>query len=70
MTSEYMFQKFKLVLFLLADRTADLISPQSLLRLQDKLNISDGSVFHIRQEAGFVQDVCWSVARCWDAQHA
>ena len=37
MTPEYMFQKFKLVLFLLADSTADLISPQSQLRLQDKL---------------------------------
>ena len=39
MTPKYMFQKFELVLFLLADRMADLISPQSLLRLQDKLNI-------------------------------
>ena len=48
MTPEYMFQKFKLVLFLLAD----LISPQSQLRLQDKLNISDGSVFCIQQELG------------------
>ena len=27
MTPKYMFQKFELVLFLLADRTADLISP-------------------------------------------
>ena len=52
MTPEYMFQKFKLVLFLLADRTADLISPKSQLRLQDKLNISDGSVFCIQQELG------------------
>ena len=52
MTPEYMFQKFELVLFLLADRTADLISPQSLLRLQDKLNISDASVFRIQQELG------------------
>ena len=49
---EYMFQKFKLVLFLLADSTANLISPQSQLRLQDKLNISDGSVFRIQQELG------------------
>ena len=49
MTPEYMFQKFKLVLFLLADRMAYLgtLSP---LRLQDKLNISDGSVFCIQQE--------------------
>ena len=47
MTPEYMFQKFELVLFLLADRTADLIGPQSQLRLQDKLNISDASVFRI-----------------------
>ena len=52
MTPEYMFQKFKLVLFLLADRTANLISPLSQLRLQDKLNISDGSVFRIQQELG------------------
>ena len=52
MTPEYMFQKFELVLFLLADRTADLISPQSQLRLQDKLNISDASVFRIQQELG------------------
>ena len=51
MTSEYMFQKFKLVLFLLADRMAYL-GPVSQLRLQDKLNISDGSVFHIQQELG------------------
>ena len=52
MTPEYMFQKFGLVLFLLADRTANLISPQSQLRLQDKLNISDASVFRIQQELG------------------
>ena len=50
MTPEYMFHKFELVLFLLADSTANLISPQSQLRLQDNLNISDGSVFHIQQE--------------------
>ena len=31
---------------------ANLISPQSQLRLQDKLNISDGSVFRIQQELG------------------
>ena len=48
MTPEYMFQKFELVLFLLADRMANLISPQSQMRLQDKLNISDGSVFCIQ----------------------
>ena len=47
MTPEDMFQKFKLVLFLLADSTAYL-GPVSQLRLQDKLNISDGSVFHIQ----------------------
>ena len=52
MTCEYMFQKFELVLFLLADITAYLIYPLSQLRLQDKLNISDGSVFHIQQELG------------------
>ena len=51
-TPEYMFQKFKLVLFLLTDRMAYLITPLSQLRLQDKLNISDGSVFHIQQELG------------------
>ena len=51
MTPEYMFQKFELVLFLLADRTAKL-GPLSQLRLQDKLNICDGSVFHIQQELG------------------
>ena len=50
MTPEYMFQKFELVLFLLADMTAHLIIPLSQLRLQDKLNISDGSVFRIQQE--------------------
>ena len=47
-----MFQKFKLVLFLLAEMTAYHIIPLSQLRLQDKLNISDGSVFHIQQELG------------------
>ena len=47
MTSKYMFQKFELVLFLLAEMTAYHIIPLSQLRLQDKLNISDGSVFHI-----------------------
>ena len=46
MTPEYMFQKFELVLFLLADITTYLIIPLSQLRLQDKLNISDGSVFN------------------------
>ena len=51
MTPEYMFQKFELVLFLLADSTAYL-GPVSQLRLQDKLNISDGSVLHIQQELG------------------
>ena len=52
MTPKYMFQKFELVLFLLADITAYLITPLSQLRLQDKLNISDGSVFCIQQELG------------------
>ena len=52
MTPRYMFQKFELVLFLLADRTAYLITPLSQMRLQDKLNISDGSVFCIQQELG------------------
>ena len=51
MTPKYMFHKFELVLFLLADRTAYLGSV-SQLRLLDKLNISDGSVFHIQQELG------------------
>ena len=51
MTPEYMFQKFKLVLSLLADRMTYL-GPMSQLRLQDKLNISDGSVFCIQQELG------------------
>ena len=51
MTPEYMFQKFELVLFLLADSTAYL-GPVSQPRLQDILNISDGSVFHIQQELG------------------
>ena len=50
MTPEYMFQKFELVLFLLAEMMAHLIIPLSQLRLQDKLNISDGSVFCIQQE--------------------
>ena len=53
MTPRYMFQKFKLILFLLADRMAYL-GPVSQLRLQDKLNISDHSVFHIQQELGLV----------------
>ena len=52
MTPKYMFQKFELVLFLLADMMACLITPMSQLRLQDKLGISDGSVFHIQQELG------------------
>ena len=52
MTPKYMFQKLELVLFLLADMTAYLITPLSQLRLQDKLNISDGSVFRIQQELG------------------
>ena len=51
MTPEYMFQKFELVLFLLADKTTYLDSI-SQLRLQDKLNISDGSVFRIQQKLG------------------
>ena len=51
MTPQYMFQKFELVLFLLADKMAYLGS-MSPLRLQDKLNISDGSVFRIQQELG------------------
>ena len=46
MTPKYMFQKFELVLFLLADVTAYL-TPVTQLRLQDKLDISDGSVFCI-----------------------
>ena len=46
MTPEYMFQKFELVLFLLAVRTPYLITPVSQLTLQDKLNMSDGSVFN------------------------
>ena len=53
MTPEYMFQKLELVLFLLADKTAYFGSMYQL-RLQDKLNISDGSVFHIQQELGLV----------------
>ena len=51
MTPEYMFQKFKLVLFLLADLMAYL-TPMAQLRLQDKLDISDGAVFCIQQELG------------------
>ena len=51
MTPKYMFQKFELVLFLLADKTAYLGS-MSQLRLQDKLNIPDGSLFRIQQELG------------------
>ena len=51
MTPEYMFQKFELVLFLLADKTAYLGS-MSQLRLQDKLDISDNSAFRIQQELG------------------
>ena len=53
MTPEYMFQKFELVLFLLADVTAYL-TPMVQLRLQDKLDISDGAVFCIQQESGSV----------------
>ena len=45
MTPKYMFRKFELVLFLLTDKTAYLGS-MSQLRLQGKLNISDGSVFN------------------------
>ena len=51
MTPQYMFQKFELVLFLLADMTAYL-TPMAQLRLQDKLDISDGAVFCIQQELG------------------
>ena len=51
MTPEYMFQKFELVLFLLAD-SMTYLGLVSHLRLQDKLNISDGSVFRIQQELG------------------
>ena len=51
MTPMYVFQKFKLVLFLLADRMAYL-GPVSQLRLQNKLNISDDSVFRIQQKLG------------------
>ena len=51
MTPKYMFQKFKLVLFLLADMMAYL-TPMAQLRLQDKLDISDNAVFHIQQELG------------------
>ena len=65
MTPEYMFQKFELVLFLLADRIAYL-GPMFQLRLQDKLNISDGSVFHIQQELGPVGGMTrgWLCTRC------
>ena len=51
MTPKYMFQKFELVLFLLTDLVAYL-TPIAQLRLQDKLDISDGAVFHIQQELG------------------
>ena len=51
MTPKYMFQKFELVLFLLADKM-EYLGSMSQLRLQDKLNISDGSVFCIQQELG------------------
>ena len=51
MTPEYMFQKFKLVLFLLADMMTYL-TLMVQLRFQDKLDISDGAVFHIQQEFG------------------
>ena len=51
MNPKYMFQKFVLVLFLLADKMAYL-GPMSQLRLQDKLDISDNSVFCIQQELG------------------
>ena len=51
MTPEYMFQKFKLVLFLLADMMVYL-SPMSQLKIQDKLHISDGAVFCTQQELG------------------
>ena len=53
------------------------LTPIVQLRLQDKLDISDGAVFCIQQElgpvggndeAGIVQDVCRCVARCGDAQ--
>ena len=51
MTPKYMFQKFELVLFLLADKMAYLGS-MSQLRLQDKLDISYNSAFCIHQELG------------------
>ena len=51
MTPKYMFQKFELVLFLLADKMAYLGS-MSQLRLQDKLDTSENSAFHIQQELG------------------
>ena len=50
-TPEYMSQKFELVLFLLADKTAYLGSMLQL-RIQDISDISDGSVFCIQQELG------------------
>ena len=50
-TLQYMFEKFELVLFLLADMMAYL-TPMAQLRLQDKLDISDGAVFCIQQELG------------------
>ena len=46
-----MFQKFELDLSLLADMKAYL-TPVAQLRLQDKLNISNGAVFCIQQELG------------------
>ena len=49
MTPEYMFQKFKLVPLLLTDVTAYILTPMTQLRLQDKLEIPDGSVFRIQQ---------------------
>ena len=51
MTPKYVFQKFELVLFLLADMMAYL-SPMSQLRLQDKLDIFDGAVLCIQHELG------------------
>ena len=51
MTPKYMFQKSKLVPFLLADKMA-YFGSMSQLRLQDKLDISDDSAFCIQQELG------------------
>ena len=51
MTADYMFQKFKLALFLLADMMV-YITPVVQLRLQEKLDISDGAVFRIQKELG------------------